>query len=61
VSEPEQSPPPGHDAAGHPQVEAALEALAALDDLPVAEHAEVFQAAHDRLRAALTDAHDVPA
>lgn len=40
---------------GNPAVDAVIEGLAALDDLPVADHVEVFAAAHESLRAALTD------
>jgi hypothetical protein len=52
---------PQPESIGHPEVVAALDALAALDELPVAEHASLYEAVHDRLRAALTGAGDVPA
>lgn len=38
---------------GDPRVDAVLEDLDALHDLPVADHAPVFEQAHDRLREAL--------
>lgn len=59
--------PPGDDAVsgepdrtGHPDVDAVLASLDDLQDRPVAEHVAVFEAAHDRLRAALADAGDEP-
>ena len=41
---------------GHPAVDEVLASLAGLEERPVAEHVAVFEAAHDRLRAALADA-----
>jgi hypothetical protein len=41
---------------GLPQVDAVLESLTTLADLPVDEHVAVFEAAHAGLRAALSDA-----
>jgi hypothetical protein len=38
---------------GEPAVDAVLDDLAALADLPVGEHAAVFESAHARLRRAL--------
>jgi hypothetical protein len=38
---------------GDPLVDAVLDSLSALDDRPVGEHAAVFEAVHERLRAAL--------
>jgi hypothetical protein len=38
---------------GDPRVDGVLDLLADLDDLPVGEHAAVFELAHERLRAAL--------
>jgi hypothetical protein len=38
---------------GDPRVDGVLESLTDLDDLPVGEHAAVFEGAHERLRAAL--------
>jgi hypothetical protein len=38
---------------GDPRVDEVLESLADLEDLPVGEHAPVFERAHERLRAAL--------
>jgi hypothetical protein len=40
---------------GEPRVDAAVQALAALDDLPTAEHADVYEDVHRRLHAALTE------
>jgi hypothetical protein len=44
------------DMTGHPVVDGVLASLPGLDALPVAERVEVFEAAHERLRAALADA-----
>lgn len=41
---------------GLPQVDAVLESLTTLADLPVDEHVAVFEAAHAGLRATLSDA-----
>jgi hypothetical protein len=38
---------------GDARVDGVLDSLADLDDLPVREHAGVFEGAHERLRAAL--------
>ena len=43
---------------GHPAVDEVLASLARLDDRPAADHIEVFESAHERLRAALADAGD---
>lgn len=43
---------------GHPAVDEVLASLARLDDRPAADHVEVFESAHERLRAALADAGD---
>ena len=43
---------------GHPVVDDVVASLAGLEDRPVSEHVEVFESAHDRLRAALADAGD---
>jgi hypothetical protein len=43
---------------GHPVVDDVVASLAGLEDRPVAEHVEVFESAHDRLRGALADAGD---
>ena len=48
--------PPGEQRAGHPEVAAALERLAALDTLSVAEHIAVYEEVHHRLGAAMDDA-----
>jgi len=45
---------------GHPAVDAALAELDTLDQRPVHEHAAVFEAAHERLRAALDTATGTP-
>ncbi len=41
---------------GDPAVDEVLASLEGLDARPLAEHVAVFEAAHDRLRAALADA-----
>ena len=41
---------------GHPDVDAVIASLDDLDGRPVPEHVAVFESAHDRLRAALSDA-----
>lgn len=48
----------GNDASstGHRRVDAAIERLDTLDELPVDEHAAVYNGVHEELRAALTDA-----
>lgn len=46
---------------GNPVVDSVLDSLRELDELPVSEHVAVFEAAHDRLRGALSDAGDPPA
>jgi hypothetical protein len=43
---------------GNETVDSVLESLQQLEDLPAAEHVAVFEAAHDRLRGALSDAGD---
>jgi len=43
---------------GHPAVDEVLASLARLDDRPAADHIEVFESAHERLRSALADAGD---
>ena len=43
---------------GHPVVDDVVASLAGLGERPVSEHVEVFESAHDRLRAALADAGD---
>ena len=40
---------------GHPQVDAALERLAELPDRPLADHAEVYDDVHERLRGILSE------
>jgi hypothetical protein len=47
-------------ATGHAAVDAVVASLAGLDGRPVEEHVAVFEAAHDRLRAALAHAGDNP-
>jgi hypothetical protein len=46
---------------GNPVVDSVLDSLRALDEIPVSEHVAVFEAAHDRLRGALSDAGEPPA
>jgi hypothetical protein len=46
---------------GNPVVDSVLDSLQELDRLPPAEHVAVFEAAHERLRGALSDAGDPPA
>lgn len=41
---------------GHPVVDEVLETMQGLQDRPVEEHVAIFEAAHEKLRAALTDA-----
>ncbi len=41
---------------GHAGVDAVLETLHGLEERPVGEHVAVFEAAHEHLRAALSDA-----
>lgn len=45
---------------GHDAVDGVLRSLDGLDDKPVDEHVEVFESAHETLRAALADAGDRP-
>lgn len=51
MSEPATAPTDGP--TGHPVVDEVLASLDRLDELPVAQHVAVFEAAHDRLREAL--------
>jgi hypothetical protein len=43
---------------GHPDVDAVIESLGQLDDLPVAEHVAVFESAHTELRRVLGRGED---
>lgn len=52
---------PGLPATQHPEVDAVLASLEALQDQPVEEHVAVFEAAHDRLRAVLSEGAEAPA
>jgi hypothetical protein len=45
---------------GNPVVDSVLDSLEELDRLPPSEHVAVFEAAHERLRGALSDAGDPP-
>lgn len=45
---------------GNPAVDEVLRSLDGLQQRPVEEHVAVFEAAHEALRAALTDAGDRP-
>jgi hypothetical protein len=47
-------------AAGHPGLEDALSRLEALDEVDIDQHPAEFDAIHRALRAALTDAGQVP-
>lgn len=55
---PDHSPTPHAGSTGNETVDAVLESLEQLDGLPAAEHVAVYEAAHDRLRGALSDAGD---
>jgi len=46
---------------GNPVVDSVLDSLEELDRLPPSEHVAVFEAAHERLRGALSDAGEPPA
>lgn len=54
----QESPAESAGSTGHPVVDDVVASVAGLEDRPVAEHVEVFESAHDRLRAALADAGD---
>ncbi|MGH3360490.1 MAG: hypothetical protein ACRDO7_16935 [Nocardioidaceae bacterium] len=41
---------------GHRRIDAAIDRLHALDELPVDEHAAVYHDVHEELRSSLTDA-----
>lgn len=45
---------------GNPVVDSVLDSLRDLENVPVSEHVAVFEAAHDRLRGALSDAGEPP-
>lgn len=45
---------------GHPVVDEVLRSMQGLQDRPVEEHVSVFEAAHEKLRAALADAGNAP-
>ncbi len=61
ADDPADDPAGGHaSGTGHPQVDAVVASTEGLEDRPVAEHVEVFESAHERLRAALADAGDPP-
>lgn len=46
----------GPETTGHPVVDEVLRTMQELQDRPVEEHVSVFEAAHEKLRAALADA-----
>lgn len=46
---------------GNPVVDSVLDSLEELDRLPPSEHVAVFEAAHERLRGALSDVGEPPA
>ncbi|MGZ4499485.1 MAG: hypothetical protein ACXVXD_03535 [Nocardioidaceae bacterium] len=52
---------PDQAATGHPVVDEVLASVDHLEGRPVDEHVAVFESAHERLRAALSDAGDDPA
>jgi len=54
------SQPPAAERTGHAGVDEVLESLDSLDDVPVNEQVAVFEAAHEKLRAALADAGNEP-
>jgi hypothetical protein len=60
VEAPAPTAPASVESTGHPQVDAVLASLTALDDTPVEEHVAVFESAHDTLRGALANAGDAP-
>ena len=45
---------PGPEPTGHQGVDDVVASLDQLDDLPVADHVQVFESAHDRFRDALS-------
>lgn len=45
---------------GHPVVDEVLRSMQGLQDRPVEEHVAIFEAAHEKLRAALANAGDRP-
>ena len=55
-----EEPAPQPEPTGDPRVDAVLESLSGLDELPVEEHVAVFEAAPDALRGALSDAGNTP-
>ena len=60
--EPTADPVVGVEGTGNADVDAVVGSLAALDDLPVAEHVAVFEQAHESLRRTLAGAgQDSPA
>lgn len=54
-----EEPAPRAEPTGDPRVDAVLESLTSLGELPVEEHVAVFEAAHDALRGALSDAGNI--
>ncbi len=51
----DRSEPAATVSTGRPEVDAVLASLDGLADTPLEEHVAVFEAAHERLRAALSD------
>ncbi|HEU4515313.1 MAG TPA: hypothetical protein VFR87_19550 [Nocardioidaceae bacterium] len=45
---------------GHPAVDEVLQSMQGLQERPVEEHVAIFEAAHEKLRAALANAGDRP-
>ena len=52
---------PDVESTGHPAVDEVLASLSRLEDRPAAEHVEVFETAHERLRGSLAGAGDTAA
>jgi hypothetical protein len=48
------------DLTGHPAVDEVLQSMQGLQQRPVEEHVAIFEAAHEKLRAALANAGDRP-
>lgn len=55
---PQTGQPEAEELTGHPVVDEVLETMRGLQDRPVEEHVAIFEAAHEKLRATLTDAGD---
>lgn len=53
-------PEPFEESSGHDAVDEVLRTMTGLQERPVEEHVAVFEAAHERLRAALAEANERP-